>query len=235
MAFSRATTPEPMPAQAELTARMVGVGMNFAAKAEADAEIESTLLHASVIGMEDGDLRVLAVLTTWLGVHHKHVNADLLVRLVGVQPSARVRAYWSAIAMWLKKDRRLARLAGAHKGAPIELLPTGNELQVKRRGEDPRFSASKLRVPKGALPDRQEDVLPPEVMVRRHAGYRNRVLMGPTFRADVWTALEHAPDLPIADIARKASCSFATAWQAAQDYRLLRAADSSAPHESPAD
>ena len=103
-------------------------------------------------------------------------------------------------------------------------MPTGTEFQVKRRGEDERFTGSKLRVPKGTLRDRHEDVLPPEVLVRRHAGYRNRVLMGPSFRADVWTALEHGPDLSIADIARKASCSFATAWQAAQDYRLLRAA-----------
>ncbi len=52
--------------------------------------------------------------------------------------------------------------------------------------------------------------------------------MGPSFRADVWTALERAPDLSIADVARKASCSFATAWQVAQDYRLLRAAGSNA-------
>jgi hypothetical protein len=37
----------------------------------------------------------------------------------------------------------------------------------------------------------------------------------------VWTALERAPDLSIAAVARKASCSFATAWQTAQDYRLL--------------
>jgi hypothetical protein len=224
MAFSRATSPEPTPAPGDLTARMASIGMNFAAKAEADAEIESTLLHASVLGMDDGDLRVLAVLTTWLGVHHTHVNADRLVRLVGAHQSERVRAYWSAIATWLKKDRRLARLGGAYDGAPIELLPTGTEFQVKRRGEDERFTGSKLRVPKGTLRDRHEDVLPPEVLVRRHAGYRNRVLMGPSFRADVWTALEHAPDLSIADIARRASCSFATAWQAAQDYRLLRAA-----------
>ena len=40
MAFRRATSPEPTPAQRDLTARMVGIGMNFAAKAEADAEIE---------------------------------------------------------------------------------------------------------------------------------------------------------------------------------------------------
>lgn len=117
------------------------------------------------------------------------MNADRLVRLVGAHPSERVRAYWSAIATWLKKDRRLARLGGAYDGAPIELLPTGTEFQVKRRGEDERFTGSKLRVPKGTLRDRHEDVLPPEVLVRRHAGYRNRVLMGPSFRADVWTAL----------------------------------------------
>ena len=101
MGFSRATSPEPTPAPDELTARMVGIGMNFAAKAEADADIESTLLHASVLGMDEGDLRVLAVLTTWLGAHHTHVNADRLVRLAGTHPSERVRAYWAAIATWL--------------------------------------------------------------------------------------------------------------------------------------
>lgn len=228
MAFSRSSSPEPTPAPDELTARMVGIGMNFAAKADADADIERTLLHASVVGMDEGDLRVLAVLTTWLGVHHAHLNADRLVRLVGAHPSERVRAYWAAVAKWLEKDRRLARLAGAYKQAPIDLLPTGTDFQVERRGEDPRFIGSKVRVPKGTLRDRHGDVLSPEVLVRRHAGYRNRVLMGPSFRADVWTALEQAPDLSVADVARKASCSFATAWQAAQDYRLLRAAGSNA-------
>lgn len=228
MAFSRAAPSEATPPPEELTARMVGIGMGFAAKADAGADIESTLLHASALGMEEGDLRVLAVLTTWLGVHHTHVNADRLVRLVGTHPSERVRAYWAAIAMWLKKDRRLARLADAYEGAPLGLLPTGTEFQVQRRGEDERFIASKLRVPKGTLRDRHGDVASPEALVQRHAGYRNRVLMGPSFRADVWTAIQQAPHQSIADIARTASCSFAAAWQTAQDYRLLRAAGSNA-------
>lgn len=228
MPFSRATSPEPMPAPDTLTARMVGIGMNFAAKADADADIESTLLHASALGMDEGDLRVLAVLTTWLGVHHTHVNADRLVRIAGAHPSERVRAYWAAIATWLKKDRRLARLASAYEGAPIDLLPTGTEFQIKRRGQDERFAGAKLRVPKGTLRDRLEDVLSPEVLLRRHAGYRNRVHMGPSFRADVWTVLERTPELSIADVARNADCSFATAWQAAQDFRLLVASGADA-------
>jgi hypothetical protein len=203
---------------------MVGIGMNFAAKPQADADIESTLVHASAAGMVDGDLRVLSVLTTWLEVHHAHVNADRLVRLVRAHPAGRVRAYWAAIATWLKKDRRFARLAGAYKGPPVDLLPTGTEFQIKRRGADERFADSALRVPLGTLRDRPEDVLAPNALVRRHAGYRNRVLMGPSFRTDVWTVLEQAPELSVAEVARRAACSFATAWQAAQDFRLLREA-----------
>ena len=77
----------------------------------------------------------------------------------------------------------------------------------------------------GTLRDRAADVLSPDELVRHHAGYRNRVLMGPSFRADVWTVLERAPELSVADVARRASCSFATAWQTAADFRLLREAE----------
>ena len=79
-------------------------------------------------------------------------------------------------------------------------------------------------MPRGTLRDRAEDVLSPEALVRCHPGYRNRVLLGPTWRADVWTVLEQDPELTIAEVARRASCSFATAWQAARDFRLLRRA-----------
>jgi len=54
----------------------------------------------------------------------------------------------------------------------------------------------------------------------------HRVRMGPTFRADVWTVLEKMPGLSVAEVARRASCSFATAWQTAQDFQLLQAATS---------
>ncbi|WP_157370493.1 hypothetical protein [Vulgatibacter incomptus] len=205
----------------------MGIGLNFAAEPEVDADLESTLVFASVAGMEEEDLRVLAVLTTWIGVHHAYVNVDRLVRLVCDQPSERVRAYWAAIAGWLHRDRRFARLSRCYEGPPVEILPTGTEFQIERRGEDERFVGSKLRAPRGTLRDRIEDVLAPDVLVRRHAGYRNRVQMGPSFRADVWTLLEKSPGLSVAEVARRAACSFATAWQAVQDFRLLRGAPES--------
>lgn len=217
-----------------LTARMVGIGMNFAAEGDWDADIEPTLLQASVAGMEGHDFRVLSVLTTWFGVHHSHVNADKLVRLVRAHPSARVRAYWAALAQWKQKDRRFARLVACHRGRRMDLLPVGTEFQLARKGEDERFAGTSLRVPVGPLRDRGEDVLSPEALVQRHAGYRNRVLMGPSFRADVWTVLEKAPDRTVAEVARRVSCSFATAWEVAQDFKLLQSAGGAAREDSKA-
>ncbi len=223
MAFSRATALGNRPNEATLTRDMVGIGMSFAAEANPSAPIEETLVHASAAGMDDHDLRVLAVLTTWVRVHHAHINADRLVRCASEHGSERVHAYWAAVERWLSKDRRFARLAKLHKGAPLDLLPVGTDFQIARRGKDERFAGSSLRMPAGTLRDRDADVISPEVLVRRHAGYRNRVLMGPTWRADVWTVLEQEPDVSVAEAARRAGCSFATAWQVVQDFRLLHA------------
>jgi hypothetical protein len=227
MGFSRAVALDVRPPTGTLTARMAGIGINLATEAEIDADIEGTLVHASSLGVDDGDLRALSLVTTWFGVHHRYVNADRLVRLVDEHPSERVVAFWSALAKWLKKDRRFTRLATTVRGGPFELLPVGTDFQIRRRGEDARFAGSRLRVPQGTLRDRLQDVLAPEVLVRRHAGYRNRVRMGPTWRADVWSDLEREPNATIAEVARRVGCSFATAWQVAQDFRLLRGASGS--------
>lgn len=223
MAFRRAIQPPPRPAPEVLTGQMVGIGMNFASQPIRDANIEDTLLHGSEVGMIEDDLRVLGVLVQWLEAHHGYVNADRLVRVVPGHPSPRVRAFWAAIARWLDKDRRLARLASAYHGPRIDLLEVGTAFHVERRGEDDRFARSPLVVPAETLRARAADVLTPSELVRQHAGYRNRVLMGPSWRADVWTLLEARPDTTVAEAARRAYCAFSTAWQTKQDFDLLRA------------
>ena len=210
------------PDEDALTSDMVGVGMSFAAAPNDTAEIETTIVFASELGMDEGDLRTLAVLTTWFEVHHCYVNADRLVRLVAPHASERVRAYWSAVGRRHAKDRRFARLEAAYVGARLDLLTVGTEFQVQRRGEDPRFQGSALRVPSGVLRDRAADVMSPEAVARTHQGYRNRVHMGPSWRADVWTVLEREPELSAAEAARRAHCSFATAWVVARDFAVLR-------------
>jgi len=178
-------------------------------------------LFASELGMVEHDLRILSVVCMWLEVHHRYTNVDALVRLVEEHPHARVRAFWAAVAQWLAADRRFAKLARLHQGERIDVLPVGTDFQIARRGEDDRFAATTLRVPMGTLRRRQADVISPEALARLHPGYRNRVAMGPSWRADVWTLLELAPSTATATLARNVRCAFGTAWAAKRDFTLL--------------
>ncbi len=224
MAYSRPAGLDTRPSADELTARMAGIGMNLAVEPRYGADIELTLVHAAEVGMDDGDLRVLSILTTWLGVHHRYVNVDRLLRAVIDHDSSRVRAYWSAIASWLASDRRLARLERLRKRTRVNVLASGSEFQLERRGEDERFVGSALRVPAGVLRDRATDVLSPTRLAAAHCGYSNRVRMGPCWRADVWTVLEAAPQTNASDAARIVRCSFALAWEVVRDFAVIHAA-----------
>jgi hypothetical protein len=224
MAHRRAIAPAQAASGDALTADLVGIGMLVGGEGSRDPNIEDTLLFASVEGMDRGDLRVLAVLVTWFGVHSGRVNVDRLTRLVALTESKRVRAFWSAVARWCAADRRFARLAQAYRGGPVDLLTTGTDFQVARHGEDPRFAGSKLRVPANVLRERPSDVLAPAELARQHSGYRWRLVIGPTYRADMWAALERQPELSAAALARVTYGSFASAWQARRDYGIWRSA-----------
>lgn len=221
MAYSRPEGAIPAPDAGVLTSRLVGIGINLAAKAECDADIEAALVHASEEGMESDDLRVLALLVTWLGIHHRMVVADRLFRMVASHPSDRVRVFWSAVSTWLKGDRRFRRLESLSGGGRLALLRTGSAFQVKRHGEDERFVGSALKVPGNALRDRSEDVLSPQDLAKIHHGYHLRVMMGAGWRAHLWSLLEAEPSQSIAEAARSARCSFAVAWEVARDFRTL--------------
>jgi hypothetical protein len=224
MAHKRAIAPAQAPSGDALTADLVGIGLLVGGAGSRDPNIEDTLLAASIEGMERDDLRVLAVLVTWFGVHSTHVNADRLTRLVAMQASKRVRALWSALAHWRAADRRFARLAGAYRGPRLDLLSTGTDFQLARHGEDSRFAGSKLRVPANVLRDRPADVLQTVDLATTHAAYRWRLAIGPSYRADMWAALERQPDLSAAALARATYGSFATAWQVRRDFAVWRAA-----------
>lgn len=221
MAYKRHILPKEPATKTTLTSNMVSIGMNFAAAASKGANIEDTILWASVEGLEDDDLRVLSVLTTWLGVHCACLNVDRLHHIVDEHPSNRVKAYWAAVARWLAKDRRFAKMIKLYNGKPIDLLKTGNAFQLSRRGEDSRFSGGKLLVPAGTLRDRKFDVLTPAQLAGSNNTYRWRTIISPAYRADMWAALEQEPDLTPTELARHAYGSFATAWNVKRDWSIV--------------
>jgi hypothetical protein len=221
MSFRRQVLPAEVLKGEGLTAALVGIGMNFAARAAKDPNIEDTLFFAAREALEESDLRLFSVLVTWLEVHAQWINAHRLIRLTSNESSSRVCAFWSAVGRWLSKDRRFAKLVDLHHGPRVDLLTKGTSFQVARHGEDPRFEAGPLRVPANAVRSRDADVLPPVVLATRHVTYHHRLLMGASYRADMWAALDSEPTLTAAELARRAYGSFATAWQVKRDFAIL--------------
>lgn len=221
MAFKRHISPSVAFEGEALTSALVGIGMALAAKSAREPNLEDTLLAASIEGMERDDRRVLAVLLSWLEVHGAWINADRLTLLVAQLPEGRVRAFWSAVAHWLGKDRRFARLTRIYEGPRLDLLAAGTDFHIRRSGEDPRFVGGPLRVPAGILRDRKGDVLSPAELAKRHRSYRCRILLGPSYRADMWAELDRDPSLSAAELARRSYGSFATAWHVKRDWQVL--------------
>jgi len=212
MPFRRTVAPTEAPEPSALAADLAAIGLKpSAAASRRQPNIEDTLLFASIEAM-DRDSRLLAPLVLWFRVHHPWVNADRLIRVVREQDSSRPRAFWAAIAKQHATDHRFARLASGYRGPRVVLGDGGRE--------DPRFKQGPLTV-SAELMRAPADVLEPIVMARRHNAYRWRVIMGPSYRADMWAALEADPELTPAELARRTYGSFATAWHVKRDYALL--------------
>ena len=79
-----------------------------------------------------------------------------------------------------------------------------------------------MRVPARTLRNRPGDILSPAELARRHGAYRWRVLIGPSYRADMFAALEREAGISAAELARRRTYgSYATAVQVKRDWELL--------------
>lgn len=228
MAFTRKTKfLEPLPDDDTLTSRMRGIGMSFvgADKTDWDANFELTLIHASMIGLDGNDYRVLRALVAWLEVHAARVNVDRLCLTLEQCDSSMVTCFWSSLsARLLKADPRFRRVAAMYDGPTLSPLGETTEFQVSRHGLDPRFDEAFMQVPANFLPARSGDVYPPEFMMVRSRVYFWRTLIGPTWRADAWAFLEASPEASAAVTARQLGCSYGAAWKYVQDFRQCREA-----------
>jgi hypothetical protein len=230
MPFSRVQPTSPSGSQLDAALRSIGVRIGRVAPQES-ADIELTLV-AAVERALPRDYRLLGVLLAWLAEHQARVNVPRLRRMIREgSADPLVRAFWSAVATWLKtNDIRWRPLVSVYRGKALDLDdPEITRLQLKRVGSDSRFLGSALRVHAKLLRSRVADVDTREQLASRHAVYRRRIEMGPSYRADAWAALEQRPAATPAQVARQIGCAYETARATVEDFRLWMRA---APHVS---
>jgi hypothetical protein len=224
MSFKRRKEPESFSTGDELTKKLIGIGFMLSGTPIYNGNIEDTIFAASIAGMA-GDFRILSLLVDWLDAHSKQVLADRLFKLANNCFDQRVKAFWKAIGKWKKSDPRFRRFAKLYRRQRIDLLFSGTEFHVRRSGEDVRFENSSLRVPATAgLRHRPEDVMSPSEVAKIHHAYYCRLIIGPTYRADMWAELDLEPELAAAELARRTYGSFATAWEVKRQWEIIHCA-----------
>jgi len=205
----------------DIPSMLAGIGCNLNAFPIVNADIEYTLYKASQEALEHLDFRTLSLIVQWIDVHESIVNVPRLKRLLRTSTTETQRL-WRAIAEWRQEHHKWQSLLRSK--APVdrwELLPVGTDFQISRKGEDPRFMDTNLRIPNGLLPIREGDVLSPKHLIQHHPTYANRVRFGVCLRADLWTQLEIEPSLSAAHLAKRVGCAFASAWEVKRDFELF--------------
>lgn len=221
MSFKRQITPSEFLTGNELTSALIGLGFRLQGQKRAHANIEDVIIAASFEGMA-GDLRVLSLLVDWIELHSLRINADRLYRVLKELKDKRVLSFWSGISKWKASDRRFSKIERLYRGKRVDLLASGTDFHIKRHGEDPRFEDSSLRVPKKAgLRHRPSDILSPAELAKTHLPYRYRLIIGPSYRADMWAQLELDETLSASKLAHLSYGSFATAWQVKREWELI--------------
>ncbi len=226
MSFKRVLHPLEFATGNKLTSDLVGIGFRLAAPTpNEEPNIEDTLVAASIEGIVREDFRVLALLVDWLSIHVDRVNVDRLTKLVASLPYKPVKAFWAGIAHWQRTDPRMKKLRKVHPKQRVDLLAEGGDFLIQRNGEDERFAGSPFRVAAKTLRHRPSDILSASDLAKKHAAFRWRIVIGPSYRADMWALLEADSELKPTDVAKRSYGSWPTAWSVKRDWGALHSGD----------
>ena len=222
----------------ELAEDLIAIGFKLTGTvASKEPNLEETLVAASIDGLVNHEPRITPLLTDWVTLHFDRVIVDRLYKMVRELKGKKfniVRLYWCANAQRLPQDQRAGtrKLRDLYSESRRNLLAVlegvpdsdqdGTDLLIKKNGEDERFVDTCLRVPLGYFRHRPRDVLSPRQLAKIYPPYRYRVMLGSTFRADMWAALSKNPDLSPSKLAWKSFGNYLTAQQTKAEYEIIK-------------
>jgi hypothetical protein len=186
-----------------------------------EADIEETLIRAAYEARVD--FRILSILLTWITVHADYVIVEKFAkkRLAFEKPLGMNRVLdlmaAQAVASGSHKWKKLLRTSPRRPEIPVD--PELLEASIQYQGADEQLKKHGILVPKKLLRIREEDVLTSTELSRLNSQYRNRLLYGASWRADIIAAIE-AGVKNANQISRLLGCSYEPAYRVFRDYRV---------------
>ena len=174
-------------------------------------DIEGVLVDAIVsIGRQENQ-RLLSLLLTWVSIHGSAVIIEKLMKILRRQSSAGDPVHYAALLAKYAVSVGHMRWGILTKFAPTRSILIGPsdlaESLLKIRGEEEWASNSGFAVPKGSTTINPKWVISPNSLAQLNQQYKNRLIYGAQWRADIITAIERGAKTPT-EISRMCGASY---------------------------
>lgn len=205
--------------------RAIGVRVSGAGSAVGEDQIDIEMALLAAIEEFPRDARLASLTLSWIKVHGSFVIVEKLKKLASRSEKDRPGStrWLAAVAAFAASlgDPRWRTLV-RRSPEPLYLFPKEvTESAVRLKGAIKWLQKANIRVPEGSLRVRDEDVLGPRELMRRSRQYRNRYVYGPSWRADIVTAIERGAANPAA-VAKMAGCSYEPAYRVFRQISMVR-------------
>ncbi|MGE3975372.1 MAG: hypothetical protein AB7F59_12685 [Bdellovibrionales bacterium] len=181
-------------------------------------DIENTIYEASFEITQDS--RIFPLLCSWISVHGDYVIIEKLMKLQKKKNSP----WLAALAICASNlgfhqwKRLIKKQKGLHSLVDKDLAMSS----ISLKGEESNYRKNGFLIPKGSIRIRASDALTPQRLVKVNPQYRNRLLFGASWRADIITAIEMGMKTPY-QIAKTLGCSYEPAHRIFKEYAVATA------------
>ena len=166
-------------------------------------DIESTLVEVFVALNEERNFRLLLPVFSWIEVHGSSVIIEKLLKILRKFAENKQDVSLAGLVAKFalhKRHRRWATIAKNftyHAKSPRHLGPRDMaDSLLLLRGEENWAMGSGYKVPKGVISSNTKWVLSSKALAMFHHQYRNRLIYGPQWRADIISAYELGAKTP---------------------------------------
>lgn len=209
----------------ELEYRLVHIGISLSIEGEVSkktwVDIEQTLIDACY--EVESDSRLLSLLFSWVGVHGKYLNADKLIKLYRLTSKYRGESPWFYALCAIGVEIGILKLKKGIKKQKEAVFFRNEKSKnlFELKGAIPYLEKIGIMIPEGTIRIRDKDVLPAEILLKKNKQFKNRLLFGANWRADIITAIQWGMENPN-QISKVLGCSYEPANRIFREYMLVK-------------
>ena len=189
-----------------LDEQLSAIGLMISVRSLTSKEIESVDIEESLatafVSLNDPeDQRLLSLLLSWVSIHGSSVIIEKLTKILRRKQTAGEVVQFAALIARFAERAGFKRWKILADFAPKNLVIVGPaqlaQSLVDLRGEESWSENSGFIVPKGAASVDAKWVLARDSLARINRQYRNRLIYGGQWRADIVTATERGAKTPM--------------------------------------